>query len=211
MASLGNIVTVAEQLLAKLGKGAPELIEARALAHADEGNFDCSAYWQRVAKAIRYLLSLDPAYALAGKGLRPILVPDHIFRQVFDWLPDPAILLQPNRVIVGVNRAYEALSWRSATDLIGGDLFSIFPDNPADAEGASEKRLAASMLRVLETGAPDHLPIFRHDVINAEGKFEERWWDTTHAPILDDTGRIDLILHQTREVTALVKGEPSRV
>lgn len=203
LASLGNIVVVAQQMLDKLGRGAPEIIDLRAVAHEEEGDAPTAAYWHRVAKAARHLLSFDATYLSPGQGPRPIVLPAETYRQVFEAVTQPSLLLQPNLVVVDVNPIFLELSGLQRLDMLGADLFSLFPDNPAD--GGKREMLMASLLRVLDTGAPDHMGVFRYDVRNRAGKFEERWWETINAPVLDDMGRISYILHQTREVTESVK------
>jgi PAS domain S-box-containing protein len=190
--SLGNVVAVAEQLLGRLGKGAPEIIELRAQAHEEGGEIDTARFWQRVAKAMRYMLSNDPDYIAPGKGPRPIVLPEAVYRDVFVNLPEASLLLQPNLVIVSVNRVYLELSRMREEALIGADLFEVFPDNPAQAEGHGE------------SGKPDRMPLMRYDVRNPAGQFEERWWETVNTPVHDNNGRLNLILHQTREVTDIV-------
>lgn len=157
-----------------------------------------------MAKAIRYLLSFDPDYLPSNGGLRAIILPPAVFGRVFAWMPKASLLLQPNLVVAGVNRAFETASGRTADALLGSDLFQLFPDNAVDSEGGGEKYLEASLMRVLETGAPDHMARLRYDIRNAQGRFEPRWWDTINAPVFDDDGRIRHILHQAREITAEV-------
>jgi PAS domain-containing protein len=206
MASLGNIVVVAQQLLDRLGKGAPEIISCRAAAHAEEGDEETARYWLRVAKALRHLVALDPEYAPAGTGPRPIIVPASVFGRVFAALPEASLLLQPNLVVVGVNRAYLGLSGRPADALIGADLFDLFPGNPADAAGCGETTLGRSLMTVLETGTTQRMARLRYDIRNAEGRFEARWWDSVNAPVFDENGTVSHILHQTHEVTADMLG-----
>lgn len=199
-ASLGNIVTVAQQMLDKLGKGAPEIIDLRASAHAEEGDAETEAYWRRVAKAVRFLLLSDPAYYSVGQGPRPIILPSALVRRVFRSLPQPSLLLQPNLVIVGANQAYLKTMDMSGDDIVGCDLFSVFPDNPAEKSVNSTRDLADSFGRVLDHGCADSIGRLRYDVRNRDGVFEERWWNPLNTPVLDDDGRLELIIHQAFEV-----------
>lgn len=195
MASLGNIVVVAERLLDKLGKGAPEILDRRAADHLAEGDEATARYWARVAKSARYILSMDATYLGAGHGQRPFEVPAGLIRQVFQSIPQPSILLQPNLVIVGVNRAYLEVMDLDGADIIGCDLFDVFPDNPAANVNATGE-LADSLGRVLDDGRPDSLEQLRYDIRDRDGVFQERWWNPLNTPVTDDNGRLELILHQ---------------
>jgi PAS domain-containing protein len=199
VASLGNIVLVAGQLLDRMGKGAPEILDRRAAAHLEEGDEETARYWARVAKSQRYILSQDRAYFGAGRGARPFELPARMIRAVFQNIPQPSILLQPNMVIVGVNRAYLATMDMDGADIVGCDLFDVFPDNPS-ANANSTGTLAESFGRVLEACCPDHLDHLRYDVRNRDGLFEERWWSPVNTPVTDDDGRLELIIHQAFEV-----------
>jgi hypothetical protein len=198
-ASLGNVVTVAERLLERLGKGAADILERRAAVHQDEGDGETAQYWRRVAKAVRFLLLSDAAYYGAGHGPRPITLPAGMVRRVFHSLPQPSILLQPNLVIVAVNKAYLDTMDMPGEDIVGCDLFAVFPDNPAE-KVKSTRNLAESFGRVLDHGAADTLDHLRYDVRNRDGVFEERWWSPINTPVLDDLGRLELIIHQAFEV-----------
>jgi PAS domain-containing protein len=192
-ASLGNVVTVAQRLLDRLGKGAPEMLDRRATFHV-------ARYWQRVAKAARFILLSDEGYYCAGQGSRPITLPSAVVRRVFISLPQPTVLLQPNLVIVGANQAYLD-TMRVDDDIVGCELFAVFPDNPAETTVTSTQDLAASFGRVIDTGRPDHLSL-RYDVRNRDGVFEARWWHPVNTPVLDDRGRLELIIHQAFETVA---------
>jgi hypothetical protein len=49
----------------------------------------------------------------------------------------------------------------------------------------------------------------RYDIRNRDGRFEERWWDPVNTPLLDDAGRVSLILHQVEDVTSQVRSRPN--
>ena len=200
MATLGNIVVVAQQLLDKLGKGAPEILASRAAGHLEEDDEEAARYWTRVAKSARYILSMDPSYLCTGHGPRPFELSLAMLREVFQCLPQPSLLLQPNLVIVGANRAYLGVMGLTGQDIVGRDLFELLPGNPAVKTMKSTDQLSASFGRVIEACCPDCLDRMRYDVRNREGAFEERWWKPVNTPVFDDEGRLALIMHQAFEI-----------
>lgn len=205
MTTLGNVVTVAQQMLEKLGRGAPEILERRAEAHAQEGDGEAAGYWRRVASAVRYLNLLSDDYLMPGKPIRAFRLADVELRRAFQQAPQPCLLLQPNLIIVGANDAYRRATMTETADIVTRRVFDVFPDNPAIDGQSGTALLGASFGRVLDTSKPDRLPAYRHDIRAEQGQFEEHWWETTNTPVLDEAGRVTLIMHQIEDVTARVR------
>jgi serine phosphatase RsbU (regulator of sigma subunit) len=128
------------------------------------------------------------------------------FAEVFQALPSPVLLLTPDLVMAGVNRAYTKVSGRGPEELIGRSLFDVFPDSPSE-EATGARTLRASLERVLATGERDTMALQKYDVEvpGRPGVFEERYWSPVNIPVLDAEGRVSLIVHRVEEVTALVR------
>lgn len=128
------------------------------------------------------------------------------FETVFDSSPNPYMLLDRDLRYVAVNEAYlRAVSVRRE-DVIGRLLFEAFPHNPEDPNNASVRLLRDSLVRVLETRAPDVIALIPYRVPHRRGGqvvLEERLWSATHTPILDDHGEVAFILQHTVDVTEL--------
>jgi serine phosphatase RsbU (regulator of sigma subunit) len=125
------------------------------------------------------------------------------YAAVFDALPTPYLLLRPDLVIAGANRAYLAATGRDETDLLGRHLFDAFPDDPDDPEARATHNLEQSLLRALRTGRPDTMPVQRYN-IPVPGGFERRWWSPVNVPVLDPDGHVGLLVHRVEDVTAYV-------
>ena len=93
-----------------------------------------------------------PARGVAGRAAID-------FAAVFRLLPSPYMILDRDLRYVEVNDSYCAVVERRREDLIGVNLFEAFPDG-----GESGRRLRASFERVLETGAPDSLPLIPYAI-----------------------------------------------
>ena len=127
------------------------------------------------------------------------------FKIVFEKSPALQLLLDPSFVIVGVSDAYLAATMTERARILGRHLFEIFPDNPNAGHADGVHNLRASLLRVMQTRAPDAMPIQKYDIRRPGGAFEERFWRPLNWPILGDDGYVALIVHQVEDVTALVK------
>lgn len=92
------------------------------------------------------------------------------------------------------------------SDVLGRNLFDVFPDNPNDANADGANQLNASLQRVLTSKKMDQMAIQKYDIINPNtGAFEERHWSPVNSPVLDDKGNILYIVHQVEDVTETVK------
>ncbi|MGZ3456299.1 MAG: sensor histidine kinase, partial [Polyangiales bacterium] len=133
------------------------------------------------------------------------------FRSLFESTPGLYLVIEPNApryTIVAMSDAYARATMKNRADMIGRDLFEVFPDNPADPEASGVRNATASLERVLRTRAPDRMPIQRHDVPRpGDGVFEERFWRPVNSPIFSASGELVHILHCVEDVTELVREE----
>ncbi|WP_171904824.1 PAS domain-containing protein, partial [Hoeflea olei] len=125
------------------------------------------------------------------------------FGDVFDLLPSPHMVLDRNHCYVAVNKAYEAAVMRGRDELIGRNLFDLFPN-----DGESGKRLLASLDRVFETGEADTLAYIPYDIPRPPemgGGMEQRYWTAVHTAISDRDGVERFVLQNTVDVTDIVR------
>ena len=127
------------------------------------------------------------------------------FRALFEAAPGNLLALAadaPVFTIVAASHEYFAATHTTRAAVIGRALFDALPpDNPGDSQRTSVESLRASLCRVLETKAPDVMPIRRYDVRLPDGSWEERHWAARNAPVLDASGDVRYVLHQVEDVT----------
>lgn len=124
--------------------------------------------------------------------------------EVFDAFPVAAAVLSPDLVFVAVNQAYEGVTGRLRDQVVGRQLFEVFPDGPS---GQGAKALRASLERVLAERGQDVMALQRYDVEipDRPGVFEERYWNSVNAPILGSDGEVHLIITRLEEVTDFIQ------
>src|SRR5262245_24769676 len=83
------------------------------------------------------------------------LPPD--FRVLFESSPGMYLVLATDFTIVAATDAYLRLTRTERHKVIGRKIPSIFPQNPDDSGGI--RKLASSLLRVLDSGAPDTMAL----------------------------------------------------
>lgn len=130
------------------------------------------------------------------------------YQALFEALPGLYLILDTELRIVAVTDAYVAATMTRRNDILGRGIFEVFPDNPGDPGADGTRNLRASLNRVLETAAPDTMPIQRYDIKrpdSAGGEFEERYWSPQNVPVLNADGSIRLIIHRVDDTTEFVR------
>jgi len=99
------------------------------------------------------------------------------YQEVFRTTPGAMAVLTPEGVILDVNDEYVEVSGRSREQLLGRNLFDVFPRNPDDPAELGPIQLRASFDVVIETGERDVMMPVRYDVEDPgrPGEFEERY------------------------------------
>lgn len=120
--------------------------------------------------------------------------------------PDLYVILSPDSTIIDASDAYLAATMVAREDIVGCNLFDIFPDNP-DAHGSKgSAALRDSIQHVLNTKQALTMPTIKYDIrcpLSKGGAFESRYWSTAHTPILDDQNNVRYILTRVEDITEI--------
>ena len=129
------------------------------------------------------------------------------YSRIFVSLPEAYLLLDPDHRIVSANKAYLTATMQTLDAIVGKNLFDIFPDDPNDPNADGVARLRESLALVAGTRAAHRMARQRYRIRKPDGEFVERWWDPVNAPVLDDRGKITLLIHRALDVTEQVQAE----
>ena len=143
---------------------------------------------------------------MKGAVLSPVSA-DH-FRFIFEASPTPYLILTPELKIVAVSDSYLRATMTRRDDIVGRDLFEVFPDNPDDSSATGEQNVRQSLKRVLTNRKPDQMAVQKYDVrkpAEEGGAFEERHWSPLNVPVFGADGELIYILHRVEDVTSMVK------
>ncbi|MFG3340706.1 PP2C family protein-serine/threonine phosphatase [Glycomyces sp. NPDC048151] len=127
---------------------------------------------------------------------------------LFAAIPTPCVVITREMVIVAANPAYTAATGKSPEDLVGREIFEVFPEN--DPEVHSERDVRSSLNRVMETARPHTMALQKYDVPVEDGGFEERWWSLINVPIPGPDSPVEWILIRAEDVTAFVQSRGFR-
>lgn len=128
----------------------------------------------------------------------------HLARSIFNSSPDASavLLVDDPFVIKDVNTAFLTLTGRSESDVIGSNLFEVFSVKSKGMGVKAVELLRKSIEVVKNSGNPHKMDVVRLDIFkdNSEN-YEERYWELSNTPILNDENKITLILHTVKDIT----------
>lgn len=117
------------------------------------------------------------------------------FRHLVDGMPTPYIVMDRSLNVVYANQAYLDTAERKLSDLIGKNVFRIFPDTDDRTAPIRE-----AFIRTLngETTRLDQLYYhFRH----ADGTYSSRCWRSVQTPYYDSDGEVAYIIQHPEDIT----------
>lgn len=125
--------------------------------------------------------------------------------RLLEAAPGAYLVLDPRFAIVAVTDAYLRATLTVREQIIGRDLFDVFPDNPNDPEATGTRNLRASLETVLRTAAPHSMAVQKYDIrVPGSEEFEERYWKPLNTPVVVD-GKVAYIIHSVEDVTSVVR------
>jgi two-component system, sensor histidine kinase and response regulator len=132
------------------------------------------------------------------------------FRWLFEGAPGLYLVLDPQLTMVAVSNAYLAATMTTRENILGRNVFEVFPDNPDDPGATGVADLTASFHRVRSELRPDTMAVLQYDVRRSAaegGGFEVRYWSPRNTPLFDPRGKLTHILHEVVDVTEFVRQE----
>ena len=135
-------------------------------------------------------------------------VPD--FRALFESVPGLYLVLDPQLQIVAVSDAYARATMTRREEILGRNIFDVFPDNPDDSGATGVRNLMASLQRVLRNRTGDAMAIQKYDIrkpAEEGGGFEERYWSPFNSPVCATDGSVrgmlsDLAMREQMQASA---------
>lgn len=127
------------------------------------------------------------------------------YQKLFVELPGFYIILSTDLTIMDVSEKLTKAAGIHRLDMIGKNLFVVFPENPDDVIADGQSNLKYSLNYVLKNKTAHTMAVQRYDVKNQEGIFEERYWCPINKPVLDENDEVLYIIHRVEEVTDFVQ------
>lgn len=129
------------------------------------------------------------------------------YKLLFEALPGLYLILTPDLTIIDASDSYLKATLTKREEIVGKNLFVVFPDNPDDETATGELNLRASLNFVLKTKKEHIMTLQRYDVLQPTGTFIKKYWQPLNRPVLDSQNEIKYIIHNVEDVTAFVQIE----
>ncbi|RVT80040.1 PAS domain-containing protein [Flavobacterium sufflavum] len=126
------------------------------------------------------------------------------FQKIFLSAPSLFLIVSTDLSILDLNDSYEKAAMKKREEMIGRNLFEVFPDNPEDKHADGVSNLSKSLHSVLKEKRPHTMAVQRYDVQGPDGIFEERYWCPINIPVLNSQNEIDYIIHRVEDVTEFI-------
>ena len=134
------------------------------------------------------------------------MITEKYFQYIFKVSPLPSLLLlpdAPNFTIAEVNNAYLNFTGNKEPELIGKNIFEVFPKNHEEKNTGGNINLRQSLLAVIRTGTTQKMTAWKYDfpIRDAETK-ETRYVDIENVPVLDENKKVICIIQTMQVVNA---------
>ncbi|PKA25112.1 PAS domain-containing sensor histidine kinase [Leptospira meyeri] len=133
--------------------------------------------------------------------------PNHVFdfHCIFKSLPELYMLLDLDFRIIDISDAYAKATLIKRENVIGHNIFDVFPDNPNDETADGVRQLKFSLMQVINYKVASTMTLQKYDIRKPDGSgFEERYWSPRNFPVLDEEGNLLCIVHRAEDVTEFV-------
>ena len=140
-----------------------------------------------------------------SKDLDDSLYTGAMFQSFFKDSPQSVLIKAnaPHFTILAVSDRFVEISLKSRDELLGQNLFDVFPDNAKDPSG-KESALNA-ITEVMRTKKKVDLPIYKYDIYSSEtDRMEPFYWSNSNQPVFNAAGEVGYIVNTTSNVTAQV-------
>lgn len=132
-------------------------------------------------------------------------LPEINYQAIFDSAPGLYLILLPDLTIIEVSKAYADATMTRRNDILGKNLFEVFPDNPQDNEADGVANLSGSLKFVLRNKTAHTMAVQKYDIRKPNGEFEIRYWSPLNKPVLDENGELLYIIHRVEDVTDFMR------
>jgi PAS domain S-box-containing protein len=125
-----------------------------------------------------------------------------VLEGLFESLPGLFLIFTPDLKIVSISNALLEATMTRREDVMGGNIFEIFPDQPGTTLISD---WSASLDRVRETAASDTMSIQKYDILRPDGVVEQRYWSPMNSPVLGPGRQVEYLILRVVDVTEFVR------
>lgn len=135
------------------------------------------------------------------------------YKSIFESAPGLYLVLDKEFTIIAASNNYLQATMVTREQIIGKNIFEVFPDNPEDPQATGVSNLNDSLTRVLINKTHDTMAIQKYDIRRPSeqgGGYEERYWSPINLPVFDNHKKIKYIIHRVEDVTEYIQLKKTR-
>lgn len=124
------------------------------------------------------------------------------FQEFFKSSPQSLVLKVSslNFKVLAVSSQYLLLTYKQRNELLGKNLFEVFPGSSADP--SEQYSVFSSFMRVISLKTTDELPVFKYEIfVPQENCLKTEYWSNLNEPILNGQGEVAYIINTTANIT----------
>lgn len=139
-------------------------------------------------------------------------LPEIEFQRIFEAVPGLYLVLLPLDLrIIAVSDSYNNATMTKREEILGREIFEVFPDNPDDLAADGVSNLRASLNFVIKNKIPHTMAVQKYDIRNPEGEFEIRYWSPLNSPVLNNNQEVIYIIHRVEDVTEFIRMKDEKI
>ena len=96
------------------------------------------------------------------------------FKVLFESVPGLYLVLSPDLTIIAVSDAYENATMTKRADILGKNLFDVFPGNPDDVISDGVSNLRSSLTLVMKNKTAHFMAVQKYDIRRPDGTLKDR-------------------------------------
>src|SRR6185295_12526863 len=95
---------------------------------------------------------------------------------LLESVPGQYLILLPDFTMIEASDAYLTATMKHREQIVGHNLFEVFPDNPLDIAARGMDNLRVSLNYVLKHAVPHLMEVQKYDMRTPSGQVNERYW-----------------------------------
>src|SRR6478735_1027989 len=131
------------------------------------------------------------------------------FQNIFETIPGMYLILFPDFSIAMVNGAFARATMTKPEDIIGRNIFEVFPESSNTSEANSKSIVTTSFERVLKDRVTDKVEQLRFDLLNPEAnnnEFITKYWSLSSVPVVNKkSDQVEYIVSSIEDITEVVR------
>lgn len=126
------------------------------------------------------------------------------YRSTFEQSSESLVIIGLDYKIVAASNKYLSSTETKRTEIIGRDIFDVFPNNPDNITPDGKSKIRASIERVITTKTVDSIPAIKYNIpkpVSDMGGFSIEYWRPSYTPVFDEFNKVKYIIQKIEDVT----------